>query len=87
MAFIMMFIGILLRFSNCKNSSGSGCSNGMYHDFLSGQDSTLRNFSTIHDRLNKSLGRASYNKAETKRSGLKADKHMMPFITDFASSK
>ncbi|XP_013379758.1 WD repeat-containing protein 36 isoform X1 [Lingula anatina] len=50
-----------------------------------GQDSTLRSFSTVHDRHNKSLGRASYNKAETKKTGLKLDQHMMPPITDFDS--
>lgn len=50
-----------------------------------GQDSVLRSFSTIHDSENKSLGRASYNKAETKRTGLLKDKHMMPPITAFAA--
>ncbi|CAH1774831.1 unnamed protein product, partial [Owenia fusiformis] len=50
-----------------------------------GQDSTLRSFSTVHDRHNKSLGRASFNKAQSKKSGLKLDQHMMPPIIDFAS--
>ncbi|XP_064624692.1 WD repeat-containing protein 36-like [Lineus longissimus] len=49
------------------------------------QDSTLRSFSTVHERLNRSLGRASFNKAKSKKTGLKLDQHMMPPITDFAS--
>ncbi|KAK2173340.1 hypothetical protein NP493_883g01001 [Ridgeia piscesae] len=49
------------------------------------QDSTLRSFSTVHDRLDRSLGRASYNKKATKRLGLKNDTYMMPPIIDFAS--
>ncbi|KAK3090298.1 hypothetical protein FSP39_010724 [Pinctada imbricata] len=56
------------------------------HNILSaGQDSTLQSFSTQHDKHNKSLGRASYNKSETKKSGLLKDKHMMPPITDFTA--
>ena len=47
----------------------------------------MRSFSIIHDRHNKNLGRASFNKAETKKSGLKRDQHMMPMVTDFASGK
>ena len=50
-----------------------------------GQDSTLRSFSTIHDKHNKSLGRASYNKKATKKSTLKNDQHKMPCVTDFAT--
>jgi len=50
-----------------------------------GEDSTLRCFSTVHDSHNKSLGRASYNKTKTKRSGLQLDEHRMPPIIDFAS--
>ena len=42
-------------------------------------------FSTDHDRKNKSLGRASYNKLETRKTGLKLDQHMMPPILDFDS--
>lgn len=42
-------------------------------------------FSTDHDSKNKSLGRASYNKAETRRRGLKYDEHKMPPIVDFSS--
>ena len=52
-----------------------------------GQDSTLQTFSTVHDRHNRSLGRASFNKKETKKTGLKLDQHMMPPITDFASGR
>ncbi len=51
----------------------------------SGQDSTLRSFSTVHDSQNKSLGRASYHKAQSKKAGLKHDQHMMPQIMDFDS--
>ncbi|XP_041359034.1 WD repeat-containing protein 36-like isoform X2 [Gigantopelta aegis] len=50
-----------------------------------GQDSTLRSFSTIHEKHNKSLGRASYHKKASKKSGLKRDLHKMPPITQFAS--
>lgn len=50
-----------------------------------GQDSTLRSFSTVHDKHYKSLGRASYNKTETRKSGLKNDQHKMSPITQFAS--
>jgi len=53
----------------------------------SAQDSTLRSFSTVHDRLDRSLGRASYNKKATKRLGLKNDTYMMPPIIDFASGR
>ena len=44
-------------------------------------------FSTVHDSKNKSLGRASYNKVETKRTGLKLDTQMMPPILDFCSDE
>lgn len=44
-------------------------------------------FSTEHDSKNKSLGRASYNKAETRRRGLKYDEHKMPPIVDFDSNE
>jgi len=52
----------------------------------SGLDSCLMSFSTDHDRKNKSLGRASFNKQETKRSGLKLDQHKMPPIIEFCSN-
>ena len=52
-----------------------------------GLDSNLMSFSTDHDRKNKSLGRGSYNKQETKRTGLKLDQHMMPPIIDFSSNE
>jgi len=44
-------------------------------------------FSTVHDSKNKSLGRASYNKVETKRTGLKLDTQMMPPVCEFASNE
>lgn len=44
-------------------------------------------FSTDHDSKNKSLGRATYNKAETRRRGLKYDEYKMPPIIDFSSNE
>jgi U3 small nucleolar RNA-associated protein 21 len=52
-----------------------------------GLDSNLMSFSTDHDRKNKSLGRASFNKQETKRNGLKLDQHKMPPIVEFDSNE
>lgn len=52
-----------------------------------GLDSCLMSFSTDHDRKNKSLGRASFNKTETRKSGLRFDQHMMPPIVDFSSNE
>ena len=54
---------------------------------VTGQDSTLRSFSTIHDKHNKSLGRASYNKAQTKKNSLKYDQHKMPYIVEFVAGR
>lgn len=53
----------------------------------SGLDSCLMSFSIEHDSKNKSLGRASFNKIETKKSGLKLDEHKMPPIIDFDSDE
>ena len=53
--------------------------------YLTGQDSTLQTFSTVHDSHSRSLGRASYFKKKSKKSSLREDKYMMPPITDFAS--
>ena len=51
-----------------------------------GSDSSLRKFSTITEILNKSLGRASFNrKAAKKRGRLVEDPLLMPPIIDFAS--
>ncbi|GFS13535.1 WD repeat-containing protein 36 [Elysia marginata] len=50
-----------------------------------GHDSTLRSFSTTHDKHNKNLGRASYHKKASKRAGLKHDKHKMPPIVKLAA--
>ena len=55
--------------------------------FLSGQDSTLRSFSTVHDRHSKNLGRASYNKKKSRKAGLKKDQHCMPPVTRVASGR
>jgi len=57
-------------------------------DILSaGLDSCLMSFSTDHDSKNKSLGRASFNKVETRKTGLKLDQHKMPPIVEFASEE
>lgn len=50
-----------------------------------GQDSTMRSFSTVHDSQNKSFGRASFNKAITKKKTLKHDELKMPYIVDFVA--
>jgi len=52
-----------------------------------GLDSCLMSFSTVHDSKNKSLGRASFNKVETKRSSLKFDTNLMPSVCEFTSSQ
>ena len=44
-------------------------------------------FSTVHDSKNKSLGRASFNKLETKKTGLKLDQHKMPPMLEFDSNE
>ncbi|XP_014768980.1 WD repeat-containing protein 36 [Octopus bimaculoides] len=49
-----------------------------------GLDSTLRSFSLVHDKYNKSLGQASYYKKKSKREKLK-DKYVMSPIFDFAA--
>ena len=58
-----------------------------YSFTIAGQDSTLRSFSTVHDRHSKNLGRASFNKKKTKKSGLKHDQYCMPPITHITSGK
>lgn len=50
----------------------------------SGQDSSLRSFSTTLDLLNKSLGQASYNRKAAKRKGVRNDPLKMPPIVEFA---
>jgi U3 small nucleolar RNA-associated protein 21 len=52
-----------------------------------GLDSCLMSFSTEHDSKNKSLGRSSFNKSETKKSGLRVDEYKMPPIVDFDSNE
>ncbi|KAI8786613.1 WD repeat-containing protein 36 isoform X1 [Biomphalaria glabrata] len=52
-----------------------------------GQDSTVRSFSTVHDKNNKNLGRASYFKKASKRAGLKLDKYKMPPVVRFAAEQ
>ncbi|KAL7728122.1 hypothetical protein ACLKA6_002260 [Drosophila palustris] len=52
----------------------------------SGEDSTLRVFSTISESLNKSMGRATYNpKATKKKNRFQYDKFSMPPIREFTS--
>ncbi|CAK9820677.1 WD repeat-containing protein 36 [Anthophora plagiata] len=51
-----------------------------------GSDSSLRIFSTITEMLNKSLGKASFNRKAAKKKGRAVeDPLMMPPITEFAS--
>ncbi|EZA48352.1 WD repeat-containing protein 36 [Ooceraea biroi] len=51
-----------------------------------GGDSSLRLFSTVTEILNKSLGRASFNRKASKRKGLSVgDPMIMPPITELAS--
>ncbi|SPP87867.1 WD repeat-containing protein 36 [Drosophila guanche] len=52
----------------------------------SGEDSTLRVFSTLSESLNKSMGRASYNPKATKyKNRFQFDKYSMPPILEFTS--
>ncbi|KAH8331082.1 hypothetical protein KR067_011308 [Drosophila pandora] len=52
----------------------------------SGEDSTLRVFSTLSESLNKSMGRASYNPKATKtKNRFQYDKNIMPPIVEFTS--
>lgn len=61
-----------------------------FHDaqnvLSAGMDSRLMSFSTVHDSRNKSLGRASFNKTESRKTGLRLDEHKMPPIVEFSSS-
>lgn len=50
-----------------------------------GEDSSLRLFSTVTDILNKSLGRASYNRKVSKKKSMLLDRKVMPAITRFTS--
>ncbi|XP_046327932.2 WD repeat-containing protein 36-like [Haliotis rufescens] len=52
-----------------------------------GQDSLVLSFSTLHDKHNKSMGRASYNKKQSKKSGRRLDQHMMPPVTEFTAEQ
>ncbi|KAH8382540.1 hypothetical protein KR009_004054 [Drosophila setifemur] len=52
----------------------------------SGEDSTLRVFSTISESLNRSMGRATYNPKATKaKNRFQHDKYIMPPILEFTS--
>ncbi|XP_023292221.2 WD repeat-containing protein 36 [Lucilia cuprina] len=52
----------------------------------SGEDSSLRAFSVISETLNKSLGKASYNKkASKKKNRFQEDNHRMPPIIEFTT--
>ncbi|XP_073818920.1 WD repeat-containing protein 36 [Musca autumnalis] len=52
----------------------------------SGEDSSLRSFSTISETLNKSFGKASYNrKASKKKNRFEEDSHRMPPILEFTT--
>lgn len=50
-----------------------------------GQDSTLRSFSIVHDKYNKSLGSALFHKKRLKQSNLTKEDIKMPPITAFAA--
>ncbi|KAK9302990.1 hypothetical protein QLX08_005167 [Tetragonisca angustula] len=67
---------ILLRFYGNKGDN----------ILTAGSDSSLRKFSTITEILNKSLGKASFNRKAAKKKGrLVEDSLLMPPITDFAT--
>ncbi|KAM7362233.1 WD repeat-containing protein 36 [Cochliomyia hominivorax] len=52
----------------------------------SGEDSSLRAFSVVSETLNKSLGKASYNKkASKKKNRFQKDNHRMPPIIEFTT--
>ncbi|XP_062535768.1 WD repeat-containing protein 36 [Armigeres subalbatus] len=50
-----------------------------------GEDSSLRIFSTVSETLNKSLGKASYNRKASKKHRKKDDPFRMPAISCFTS--
>ncbi|XP_053330329.1 WD repeat-containing protein 36 [Spea bombifrons] len=50
-----------------------------------GQDGTLHSFSTVHDRLSKSLGHGSVDKAKSKKLGLRCHSLRLPPIVSFAA--
>lgn len=55
--------------------------------YVTAQDSTMRSYSTVHERHNKSLGRASYHKNLSKKNSLKFDQHKMPYIVNFVAGR
>ncbi|XP_055629239.1 WD repeat-containing protein 36 [Toxorhynchites rutilus septentrionalis] len=50
-----------------------------------GEDSSLRIFSTVSETLNKSLGKASYNRKASKKQRKREDPFRMPPISSFTS--
>ncbi|GAB0087952.1 WD repeat-containing protein 36 [Sergentomyia squamirostris] len=50
-----------------------------------GEDSSLRVFNTITEKINRSLGRASYNRKAAKRNRKYEDVHLMAPVVDFTS--
>lgn len=70
------------RGADSSQTSGSG---GPDVSVLSaGEDSTVRSFSLAHESRDRSFGRASFDKAASRRAGLKRDRHCMPPIVTFA---
>lgn len=57
------------------------------HVLSSGLDSTLRCFSILSERLNRSFGYASYNRKYAKKVGAKKDPNRMPPIVSFSSEE
>uniref|UniRef100_A0A1I8NQ29 Uncharacterized protein n=1 Tax=Stomoxys calcitrans TaxID=35570 RepID=A0A1I8NQ29_STOCA len=52
----------------------------------SGEDSSLRSFSTISETLNRNMGKASYNrKSSKKKNRFEEDNHRMPPIIEFTT--
>ncbi|XP_059622050.1 WD repeat-containing protein 36 [Phlebotomus argentipes] len=50
-----------------------------------GEDSSLRVFNTVTEKVNRSMGRASYNRKAAKRNRKYEDVHLMPPIVQFTS--
>ena len=77
-----------LRKEKYKNADKMNWNKNISH-FVdwSGQDGTLKSFSMVHDKHNKDLGVAAYDKAPGKKKDSKKGwKHMRP-ITCFAAGK
>lgn len=58
---------------------------GGRHIVSAGSDSTMRIFNTVSETLNRSMGRATYDKAVTKKKGGKSDALVMPPVMNFTN--